>query len=213
MRLVNFNFEKFGLAGKAVAFTPETFDRFLDDTIRNADDAARGLFIRAVAEVTQGDATEARRVFPLVVQRLSDVLTAEAGYVRESATMQDALDAGTPPGVLAHAGLSAEEAAGLLAKRRGKLDPLRVVVVHDADHEKIFACVLRAPSDAALGLLRKKGKGYGKACRSAALDSIAWSNKTPEEAFSEHPAIPGLVLAEILLEMGDDANARQFRGR
>jgi hypothetical protein len=115
--------------------------------------------------------------------------------------------------VLSFAGLSSEDAGRLRTEAGGASQ--RVVIVRDAARVKLFACVLRADG-MACALIREerpKGKGYGKACRSAALSSIVWSDRKPDEAFARYPAIPALVLAEHIVELGGADAVRTFRRR
>ena len=210
---IEFSFPEIGLEGVARAFTEATFDAFLDDMTRNADDAAQGLMVRAVIEPGYEAIRKVAEGFPLLANRICDILTEDAGATRSSANLDDALNAETPPGLLGIAGLSAEQAAELLAKHAPAA--LRLLTVCDGDRKPIVSVVLRTPDDATLALLREPGgkKGYGKACRSAALSAIVWSSKPIAEVFARYPAIPAFVLAEKIASMGDRSAARRFRRR
>ncbi len=210
---VEFDFKEFGVKGTAIAFTQDSFARYVDEHLRNADDASHSVVVRNVSEPGFDELDRLAKTFPLFPQRVIDVLVEDAGFVRSSAVMVESLNEETPSGVLRLAGLSAEEASKLRADAGNT--PQRIVIVRDGERQKLFACVLRTDG-VACQLLREertKGKGYGKACRSAALSSIAWSDKKPEEAFERYPAIPALVLAEHIIELGGVDAVRTFRRR
>lgn len=212
-QLVDYDFPEFQIKGAAIAFTTDSFDKYVDETIRNADDAAHSVLVRYVAEPPFEEVEAARRRFPLFAHKLCDILIEVAGFVRDSAIFDEPLAEDTPPGVLGLAGLSAAEALKLREQYKG--ERLRIVVAHDNQRKKLFACVLR-PDEDAVRLLReerKNGKGYGKACRSAALTSIVWSNMKPEDAFARWPALPALALADKIVELGGATAERRFRRR
>lgn len=210
---IEFKFQDFGIKGTAVAFTEESFARYVDETLRNPDDAAHSIVVRNVSEPGFEEIDKTVKAFPLFAQRIVDVLTEDAGFARSSAVLVEPLNDDTAPGVLRLAGLSAEDAKRLRDEAPGA--PQRIVIVRDGERMKLFACVLRADG-VACALLREqrpKGKGYGKACRSAAIASIVWSDRKPEETFERYPAIPALALAEQIVELGGADAVRTFRRR
>lgn len=210
---VEFEFPGFGLKGLAIAFTLESFERYIDGTIRNADDAAQAVLARNVEEPPFEELEAARRRFPLLANRLCDILVEVAGFARESAILEEALNADTPRGVLAMAGLPPEDATKLREQHAG--EKLLLVVVRDSDRKRLFSCVLRPDSEAARLIRedRKNGKGFAKACRSAALSAIVWSDQKPEDAFEAWPAIPVMCLADKIGEVAGVAADRRFRQR
>lgn len=209
MSLIDFEIDDF--KGAAYAFTPESFDKYADGTIRNADDAARAVMAERVAEPGLEVVEKACRRMPLLPQRVCDVLCEAAGFAGDEATVEEALTADTPPGVLKLAGMSTEEAERVC--RECPDDRLRIVIVRDRHRHTLFACVIR-PDEEAIRLLRgERKKGYARLCRSAALASIVWSGEKPEEAFAQWPAIPALILAPRILELGGSGATRRFRVR
>jgi hypothetical protein len=210
---VEFEFPEFGFRGVAVAFDVASFDKYVDQTVRHADDAAHGVLARHVESPAFEEVEDARRRFPLLPHRLCDILCEVAGFVRDSAVFEEPLSAETPPGVLGMAGLTRDDAAKLLEQHAGQ--NMRIIVVRDADRRRLFSCVIR-PDEEAARLIReerKNGKGFAKACRSAALAAMAWSSMRPEEAFEKWPAIPALCLADKVCEVAGANADRTFRRR
>ena len=210
---VEFEFPAFRIKGVALAFTQEGFERYIDHSMRNGDDAAQAVLARHVEEPSFEEVEAARRRFPLFANKLCDILCEVAGYARDSAILDEPLNADTPRGVLALAGLGREEATKLCQQHDG--ENLMLVVVRDAERRKLFSCVVRPDEDAARLLRedRKAGKGFAKACRSAALSAIVWSDQPPEAAFERWPAIPVLCLADKIVEVAGAGADRRFRSR
>lgn len=214
MRRVDFEFPAYGFKGTAIAFEQDSFERYIDESLRNGDDAAEGVLVRNVEAPGYEEIEATRARFPYLAISLCNLLVEYAGYVRDSAIFEEALREDTPLNVLRMAGLSPEEATKLCAAHPG--EALRLVVVRDADRKKLFACVIR-PDEEAARLIREpkkgNGKGFGKGCRSAALSAIVWSDIPPAEAFARWPAIPALCLADKIVEVAGANADRQFRGR
>lgn len=210
---VEFEFPGFGVKGVAVAFTPDSFDRYIDQTLRNADDAAHAVLARHVEEPSFEQVEEARKRFPLFPHKLSDLLVEVAGYAGDAAIFEEPLTAETPRGVLAMAGLSPEDAAKVREQHAG--ENLLLVVVRDGERRKLFACALRPDEEAArlLREARRNGKGFAKAARSAALSAVVWSDQKPEDAFARWPAIPALCLGDKIVEVAGSSADRRFRAR
>lgn len=216
MASIDFEFPDAGLSGKATSFTEATFYTYLDDLLRNADDANDGLLARAVFEPAYEEIEKARQGFPRLAASVADLLCQDAGLSREVAPLEDELNAETPPNVLRRAGLPAEVGAGLVSDAAAGGYRLKLVTVRAPDRSTLFACVLRSPEDAALITMRdarEKKKGYGRAARGAALASVVWASSRIEDTCTRYPAIPSLVLAPILIEMGDRSAEARFRRR
>lgn len=211
MSVIEFEFDEFNFKGAAYKFSQATIDRYVDESFRNGDDAAQGVLARQLAEPPFEEVQKARRRFPLMAQRVCDLLCEAAGYAGQEAVFQEPLTTDAPPGILGMAGLSQEDAENVLRERAD--DKLEIVIVRDGERRRLFACVIR-PDEEALRLLRgEQKKGYAKLCRSAALASIVWSIEKPEDAFERWPAIPAFVLGPLILKLGGAGATRRFRDR
>jgi hypothetical protein len=190
------------------------FDRFADESLKDHDTAAEATLMRQAVFHTAAELKAARRACPRLPNRALDVLCADAGLPLEApaVTMFDPLE-GAPETVLELAGLDEPTAAKLLAEHRAER-PL-VVSVRDREGEVIFGGVLVGPGEAETGGLQRAqtaSKGYGPACRAAAAGCLVWQRDNPSP-WGRYPAIPVLVLAKKIGDMGGAGSTARFRGR
>jgi hypothetical protein len=191
-----------------------SFDRFADESLRDHDTAAEATLVRQLAFHTAAELKAARRDCPRLPNRALDVLCADAGLPLEApaVTMFDPLD-GAPETVLELAGLDEATAAKLLAEHASSR-PL-VVSVRDPEGDVIFGGVMVQPGEAETGGLERAQtarKGYGAACRAAADGCLVWQRESPAP-WGRYPAIPVLILAKKISEMGGAGSTARFRSR
>ncbi len=197
-------------------FQPASFARWVDENIKDATASNDAALVRHVLFYSPAEISAVRRKVSKLGQLAIDCLCGDVGLPvsAPARTQIDDFNADTPPGVLAQAGLDESKAAELLTEIGD--DRAKVVAVIDDAGEVIFGCVVRSPGDAERNILDRAqaaAKGYADACRSAADGCLVWSTMTLAECWTKYPAIPVLVLAPVIADLGGSGAARRFRRR
>jgi hypothetical protein len=212
-RLIAPDLAQWGLSMLLLPFSLGSFDRYVDDSLKDEDSANEGLLVRHAVFHNPAEIRSARARCIGLPKLCWHALAADAGYPSPPAwKMVDPFNVDTPPNVLAEAGLD-EPAAEQLLTKLGKRDA-KIVAVRDDSSAMIFAAVLGEPGEAERAQLRRaetEKRGYAAACRSAADGCIAWSRSPPAETWPRYPAIPVLVLAEVIATMGGTSATGRFR--
>lgn len=197
-------------------FAPLSFSRWVDENIKDAASSNDAALVRHVLFYSPAEVNAIRRQVANVAQLVVDCLAGDAGLPVEvpARSQIDDFSADTPPGVLALAGLDEAQADKLLADLDD--DKAKIITVLGVEGERVFACVLRAPGDAERNVLdraKAAAKGYADACRSAVDGCLVWSSMPLADCWREHPAIPVLVLAPVISDLGGSGAERRFRRR
>ncbi len=216
-RIIEPNLSDFGLAVLLRPFAMPDFDRYIDDSLKDVGTANDALLMRHALFHTPAEIKAARGRCAGLSKLCWEALAGDAGFPTPGTPARaqvDVLDPSTPPGVLAQAGLEEAKAAQLLAELGSR--PAKVVSVVDDAGEVIFGGVLGAPGDAESQLIRRaeaEKKGYAAACRGAADGCLVWTRDPPAATWGRYPAIPVLVLAEVIGGMGGTSATARFRRR
>jgi voltage-gated potassium channel Kch len=216
-RVIEPDLSAFGLSILLRPFTVPDFDRYVDDSLRDVGTANEALLMRHALFHTPAEIRSARGRCPGLPKLAFEALAGDAGFPTPGTPARaqvDPFDAATPPLVLQQAGLEEAKAEQLLAELGARV--AKVVSVVDDLGEVIFGAVLGAPGEAELGLTRRaeaEKKGYATACRGAADGCLVWTRSSVAETWKRYPAIPVLVLAEVIGGMGGTSATARFRRR
>lgn len=210
--------EELGIAGTAQAWDVKAAVEYFDSKTDEGGEE-RHLMARLVSITVDGDGSagalaRAQDRLPQLATLFTRILAEEAGFpsTQPAYKMIEKLGS-TSPFLLAAAGLDEVKRDELLATYpRGA----RVLLVQDRNRKVIWSSVMRPPDQEEQGVLTAaaaKGKA-GSAYLSLTRACTPWPAPAQlEPMIARYPAIPLLVIPEVLLEMGGGAAVASFRGR
>ena len=213
-RVLILDLPELGIALPLAPFTPGSFARWVDEDIKDHSAANDAALTRHVLFYSPAELGTIKRRLVMLARDVVDGLSADVGVPLEAPARKqiDDFNDSTPPGVLAQAGLDDAKVAELL----GELGDTKakIVSVIGQEGELLFSCVLRAPGEAERMVMERAfaaHKGYADACRSAADGCIVWSSMSLADCWTRYPAIPVLILAPVITDLGGSGAARRFR--
>jgi hypothetical protein len=183
--------------------TQAEFSRYIDERMRNEDDAKVALFATHVLWPLPNDADALRGELPALPYEVARELERIAGVVPGEPSVE-VLTKQTPPATFTAIGLSAETAAELLQRYSGPRQ-LSIVRLPRLD----FAAVMKRPTAALYDATKERvadaqraGKGFWGVCQQATIDTVVWCCEPIGDVLARYPALPTSDLIGVFFRLG-----------